>query len=223
VPWLFLFLVPALTMRLWAEERRSGTIEMLLTLPIAPWQAVLGKWLAAWGVLHPGAGSDLSAGHHRQPAGRAGQRCGAARAISAARWWPAPTWRWAPRLGADAQPGHRFRRRRRGLLRLRRRGSPIVADFLSVRWPALSDAARGFSVAEHFGGFVRGVIAATGCGVLRELHRLLALRQRGDPRAAQGRLGDAPRLPLLALTFARSSRSASTCWPRASSRRRAST
>jgi ABC-2 type transport system permease protein len=48
VPWLFLLLVPALTMRLWAEERRSGTIEMLLTLPLAPWQAVLGKWLAAW-------------------------------------------------------------------------------------------------------------------------------------------------------------------------------
>ncbi|WP_424139045.1 ABC transporter permease subunit [Roseomonas chloroacetimidivorans] len=48
VPWLFLFLVPAITMRLWAEERRLGTIELLLTLPIAQWQAVLGKFLAAW-------------------------------------------------------------------------------------------------------------------------------------------------------------------------------
>ncbi|HZF74795.1 MAG TPA: ABC transporter permease subunit, partial [Acetobacteraceae bacterium] len=48
IPWLFLFLVPALTMRLWAEERRIGTIEMLLTLPLPQWQAVLGKFLAAW-------------------------------------------------------------------------------------------------------------------------------------------------------------------------------
>lgn len=47
-PWLYLFLVPALAMRLWAEERGSGTIELLLTLPLPTWQAVLGKFLAAW-------------------------------------------------------------------------------------------------------------------------------------------------------------------------------
>ena len=47
-PWLYLFLVPALAMRLWAEERRSGTVELLLTLPISPGQAVLGKFLASW-------------------------------------------------------------------------------------------------------------------------------------------------------------------------------
>src|SRR5262244_4304690 len=47
-PWLFLVLMPAISMRLWAEERRSGTIELLMTLPVEPWQIVLGKWLAAW-------------------------------------------------------------------------------------------------------------------------------------------------------------------------------
>lgn len=47
-PWLYLFLVPAISMRLWAEERRSGTVELLLTLPITTWQAVVGKFLAAW-------------------------------------------------------------------------------------------------------------------------------------------------------------------------------
>ena len=47
-PWLFLVLVPAAGMRLWAEERRAGTIELLLTLPIAAWQAILGKFLASW-------------------------------------------------------------------------------------------------------------------------------------------------------------------------------
>ncbi|HET7610890.1 MAG TPA: ABC transporter permease subunit [Rhodanobacteraceae bacterium] len=47
-PWLYLVLVPALAMRLWAEERRSGTLELLMTLPIRPWQAVLAKFFAAW-------------------------------------------------------------------------------------------------------------------------------------------------------------------------------
>jgi ABC-2 type transport system permease protein len=47
-PWLYLLLVPAVAMRLWAEERRSGTIELLMTLPISPWEAICGKFLAAW-------------------------------------------------------------------------------------------------------------------------------------------------------------------------------
>ena len=47
-PWLYLFLIPAISMRLWAEERKSGSVELLLTQPITLWQAVLGKFLAAW-------------------------------------------------------------------------------------------------------------------------------------------------------------------------------
>jgi gliding motility-associated transport system permease protein len=47
-PWLYLVLVPAVGMRLWAEERRSGTMELLLTMPLAPWQAIVAKFLASW-------------------------------------------------------------------------------------------------------------------------------------------------------------------------------
>lgn len=47
-PWLYLFLVPAVGMRLWSEERKSGTIELLFTLPITLWQALAGKFAAAW-------------------------------------------------------------------------------------------------------------------------------------------------------------------------------
>lgn len=47
-PWLYLFLIPAIAMRLWAEERKSGSIELLMTLPVTLPQAVLGKFLAAW-------------------------------------------------------------------------------------------------------------------------------------------------------------------------------
>lgn len=51
VPWLLVVFIPAISMRLWAEERKSGTVELLMTLPIAPWEAVTGKWLASVGFI----------------------------------------------------------------------------------------------------------------------------------------------------------------------------
>jgi ABC-2 type transport system permease protein len=50
-PWLYLVLVPAVGMRLWAEERRAGTLELLLTMPITPWQAIVAKFVASWAFL----------------------------------------------------------------------------------------------------------------------------------------------------------------------------
>ncbi|UAA37806.1 ABC transporter permease [Paraneptunicella aestuarii] len=50
-PWLYLFLVPAMAMRTWSEERKSGSIELLMTLPISAFEAMMGKFLAAWSVL----------------------------------------------------------------------------------------------------------------------------------------------------------------------------
>jgi len=47
-PWIFMFLIPAIAMKLWAEERRMGTIELILTFPVTVGEAILGKFLAAW-------------------------------------------------------------------------------------------------------------------------------------------------------------------------------
>ena len=54
LPWLFLFLIPAAGMRLWSEEKRSGTVELLFTLPITTLEAVFGKFLAAWSFITVG-------------------------------------------------------------------------------------------------------------------------------------------------------------------------
>src|ERR671927_1886710 len=47
-PWLYLVVVPAVGMRVWAEERRSGTMELLLTMPVTTWQAIVAKFVASW-------------------------------------------------------------------------------------------------------------------------------------------------------------------------------
>ena len=159
VPWLFLFLVPALTMRLWAEERRLGTIELLFTLPIEPWQAVVGKFLAAWmfcaialaltfplwltvnalgepdnGVILAGyIGCLLVAGVY----------LAVGAAVSALTRNQVIAFVLAVSL----------------CFLLTATGSPIVTEFLSDRLPALAEIARGLSVTERFLDFTRGLIS----------------------------------------------------------------
>ncbi|MEN0072909.1 MAG: ABC transporter permease subunit [Paracraurococcus sp.] len=160
VPWLFLFLVPALTMRLWAEERRLGTIELLLTLPLAQWQAVLGKFLAAWafcaialaltfpiwitvnllgdpdnGVILAGyLGCLLVAGAYLA--------LGAA--VSALTKNQVVAFVLAVALCFVFAAA----------------GSPVVTEFLTQRLPVLADIARGLSISDRFNGFTRGIVGA---------------------------------------------------------------
>ncbi|MGX9965294.1 ABC transporter permease subunit [Roseomonas sp. F4] len=160
VPWLFLFLVPALTMRLWAEERRLGTIELLLTLPLAQWEAVVGKFLAAWAFCgialvltfplvitvnllgNPDNGVILT--------GYLGcmMVAGAFLAVGAAISALTKNQVIAFVLAVAA------------CFFLTAAGSPVVTEFLSQRVPQLADIARGISITERLGGFTRGVISA---------------------------------------------------------------
>ncbi|MCX7373626.1 MAG: ABC transporter permease subunit [Alphaproteobacteria bacterium] len=160
IPWLFLFLVPALTMRLWAEERRLGTIELLLTLPIAQWRAVVGKFLAAWAF------------------------CGIALALTFPLWltvW----WLGEPdhgvilagylgcmmvagaylALGAAVSAATKnqviaFVIAVAACFVFSAAGSPVVTEFLSANIPMLADVARALSVSDRVNGFTRGVISA---------------------------------------------------------------
>jgi ABC-2 type transport system permease protein len=160
VPWLFLFLVPALTMRLWAEERRLGTIELLLTLPLPQWQAVVGKFLAAWafcgialaltfplwitvnilgepdnGVILAGYVGCLMV---------AGAYLALGAAVSALTKNQVVAFVLAVALCFIFAAA----------------GSPVVTEFLDARIPQLAELARALSVADRFGGFTRGVISA---------------------------------------------------------------
>ena len=159
VPWLFLFLVPALTMRLWAEERRLGTIELLLTLPLPQWQAVLGKFLAAWALcgiaLLLTFPMVLTVNYLGEPdngviaAGYLGCLlvAGAFLAVGAA--MSAMTKNQVVAFVLAVAVCFLFTVA----------GSPIINDFLSQRMPVLAEVARGLSITERFNSLVRGVIA----------------------------------------------------------------
>ena len=158
-PWLFLFLVPALTMRLWAEERRLGTIELLLTLPMAQWQAVAGKFLAAWifcaialALTFPLILTVNYLGNPDNGAILAGYLgclmvAGAYLAVGAA--VSALTKNQVIAFVIAVAVCFLFAAA----------GSPVVTDFLSQRMPILAELARSISVTERYNGFIRGVVA----------------------------------------------------------------
>jgi ABC-2 type transport system permease protein len=159
IPWVFLLLVPAITMRLWAEERRLGTIELLLTLPITQGQAVLGKFLAAWafcgiallltfpfvitvnllgapdnGVIASGyAGSFLVAGAFLS----IGSALSAATKNQVIAYVLAVAVCFVFAVASY----------------------PLVTDFLSRNTPVLADVARRIAVIDRFQDFTRGVVS----------------------------------------------------------------
>lgn len=159
VPWLFLFLVPALTMRLWAEERRLGTIELLLTLPLPQWQAVLGKFLAAWAFCAIALALTfplvLTVNYLGRPdngviaAGYVGCLlvAGAYLAVGAA--MSAMTKNQVIAFVLAVAVCFLFAAA----------GSPVVTEFLSKRIPMLAEVARALSITERFNSLTRGVIA----------------------------------------------------------------
>jgi ABC-2 type transport system permease protein len=158
LPWVFLLLVPAITMRLWAEERRGGTIELLLTLPITQAQAVLGKFLAAWvfciialaltfpfviTVNYLGTPDNgVIASGYLGAALVAGSFLAVGSAVSAA----TRNQVIAFVLGVAV------------CFVFAAASYPLVTDFLSRNLPVMASIARHLSIAERYQGFVRGVV-----------------------------------------------------------------
>ncbi len=158
LPWVLLLLVPALSMRLWAEERRAGTIEMLLTLPITAFQAVLGKFLAAWAfcaiaivLTFPFV---LTVNYLGSPDNGV-IACGYLGAILIAGCYIA--------LGGALSAVTRnqviaFVLAVAACFVVTASGTPLVTDFLARGAPALAEIARRISVADRYQGMTRGVI-----------------------------------------------------------------
>jgi len=158
-PWLYLVLVPAVGMRLWSEERRAGTLELLLTLPIAPWQAILGKFLASWLFLAIALGLTFpviltvnvlgTPDNGQILAGYLGSLLMAGGYLAVTCMTSAMTRNQVVSFILSVVL----------LLFLILAGFTPVTDLL-VRWasPALVDTVAAFSVMTHFDGFQRGLI-----------------------------------------------------------------
>jgi len=159
IPWVFLLLIPAITMRLWAEERRLGTIELLLTLPVTRGQAVVGKFLAAWAfcaialvLTFPFV---LTVNYLGQPdngviaSGYIGALLVAGAFLSVGAAISASTKNQVIAFVLAVAVCFIFAVA----------SYPIVTDFLSKNAPVLAEVARRISVFDRFLNFTRGVIA----------------------------------------------------------------
>jgi ABC-2 type transport system permease protein len=160
VPWLFLFLVPALTMRLWAEERRSGTIELLLTLPLAPWQAVLGKFLAAWAFCAIALALTFPLVITVNVLGRPDNGVIAAGYLGCLLVAGAYLALGATLSALTRNQVIAFVLAVAACFLFAAAGTPIVTEFLTRNAPLLAEIARGVSITERLQGFSRGVISA---------------------------------------------------------------
>jgi ABC-2 type transport system permease protein len=160
VPWLFLFLVPALTMRLWAEERRSGTIELLLTLPLAPWQAVLGKFLAARAFCGIALALTFPLVITVNVLGRPDNGVIAAGYLGCLLVAGAYLALGATLSALTRNQVIAFVLAVAACFVFAAAGTPIVTEFLTRNAPLLAEIARGVSITERLQGFSRGVISA---------------------------------------------------------------
>ena len=158
-PWVYLVLVPAVGMRLWAEERRSGTLELLLTMPVAPWQAIVAKFVASWAFLAVALALTFPAvitvnvlgdpDNGMIVAGYAGSFLLAGAYLAISCMTSAMTRNQVVAFIVSVVL----------CLFLILAGFTPVTDLL-VRWasPAVVDTVAAFSVVTHFDGFQRGVI-----------------------------------------------------------------
>lgn len=159
IPWVLMLLIPAITMRLWAEERRLGTIELLLTLPITQGQAVVGKFLAAWAfcavalvLTFPIVVTVNILGNPDNgviAAGYVGALLVAGAFLSIGAALSALTKNQVIAFVLAVAVCFVFAAA----------SFPVVTEFLSRNMPALAEVARRISVFDRFMNFVRGVVA----------------------------------------------------------------
>ncbi len=159
IPWVFLLLVPAITMRLWAEERRLGTIELLLTLPITQGQAVVGKFLAAWAFCAIALALTfpfvITVNYLGRPdngviaTGYLGALLVAGAFLAVGSALSATTKNQVIAFVLAIAVCFLFTVT----------STPVVTDFLSQGTPALAEVARRISVAERFQSFTRGIVS----------------------------------------------------------------